>query len=93
MTRVGRIGKLAVTLPAAAAGQPATARPDPDALARAVREIERLDTLRSSLAVAFGAQGRSAHQATFPAGLPVRGRRGRRIARDNGWTTIHLAEC
>jgi hypothetical protein len=74
-------------------GAPAqTVRPDPEALARAVREVERLDTLRSTLAGSFGAQGVRADESTFQQVCRPVGQQGQRMAQDNGWVFVQLAE-
>jgi hypothetical protein len=57
----------------------------------AVRAIEELDRLRSSLAGAFGEQGVPADRETFQQVCRPVGLRAREIAEQNGWTVQQLA--
>ncbi len=66
--------------------------PDPGALARAVREVERLDALRSALAGTFGAKGLPADESTFQQVCRPVGQQGQRIAQENGWVFVQMAE-
>jgi hypothetical protein len=65
---------------------------DPEPLARAVREVERLDAMRSTLAGTFGATGVPADESTFQQVCRPVGQQGQRIAQDNGWVFVQLAE-
>ncbi len=69
-----------------------TAGPDPEALARAVREVERLDALRSALAGAFGGQGVPADESTFQQVCRPVGQQAQQIAKQNGWAVVQMAE-
>lgn len=63
-----------------------------DDLAKAVREIEQLDAMRSALARGFGEQGVPATQETFRQVCRPVGMRAQQLARENGWTVQQLAE-
>jgi hypothetical protein len=69
-----------------------TAGLDPEALARVVREVERLDALRSALASAFGAQGVPADERTFQQVCRPVGQQAQQIAQQNGWVVVQMAE-
>ncbi len=69
-----------------------TAGPDPEVLARVVREVERLDALRSALAGAFGAQGVPADESTFQQVCRPVGQQAQQIAQQNGWAVVQMAE-
>lgn len=69
-----------------------TVGPDPEALARAVREVERLDALRSALAGAFGAKGVPADERTFQQVCRPVAQQGQRIAQENGWVFVQMVE-
>jgi hypothetical protein len=91
-TRVA-LGLVVVLATLVATGALAQAvRPDPEVLARAVREIERLDALRSALAGAFGAQGAPADESTFLQVCRPVGQQAQQIAQENGWVVIQMAE-
>jgi hypothetical protein len=64
----------------------------PESLAHAVREVERLDALRSSLAATFGAKGVPADESAFQQVCRPVGQQGQRIAQDNGWMFVQLAD-
>jgi hypothetical protein len=81
---------IVVTVASGALAQ--TLGPDPEALARAVREVERLDALRSALAGAFGARGVPADESTFQQVCRPVGQQGQRIAQENGWSFVQMAE-
>ena len=78
--------------PLLAQAAPAPARPDAEVLARAVREVERLDALRSALARGFEVQGVPADRATFQQVCRPVGQEAQRIAKENGWFVAQLAE-
>jgi Protein of unknown function (DUF3365) len=81
---------IVVTVASGAVAQ--TVGPDAEALARAVREVERLDALRSALAGAFGASGVPADESTFQQVCRPVGQQGQRIAQENGWSFVQMAE-
>jgi hypothetical protein len=66
--------------------------PSPESLGQAVREVERLDALRSTLAGAFGGKGVSADAGTFQQVCRPVGQQGQQMAQDNGWVFVQLAE-
>jgi hypothetical protein len=80
----------ALATAAGAAGQ--AVGPDPGALARAVREVERLDAMRSTLARTFDAQGVAADESTFQQVCRPVGQQAQQIGKENGWVVVQMAE-
>lgn len=77
----------------AAATSPGTP-PGPDAsdeLARAVAAVERLDSLRATLAASFAGTGVEPDRETFQRVCAPVGQEARRIAGENGWKVEQLA--
>lgn len=68
-----------------------TARPQPDSLAKAVQEIEKLDALRSGLAGTFEGQGMPADKTTFKQVCKPVGMQAKQMAHANGWKVIQMA--
>ena len=85
------VGALLLCTPAAAAQEEAPAEASADELGRAVREVERLDELRSSLAETFRQGGAEADRETFRNVCRPVGVRAKEIAAENGWTVAQMA--
>ena len=83
---------IAMIVGLATAGWPQTDRPDPEALAKAVEAIEKLDALRSGLAATFEGKGAPADQSTFKEVCKPVGAHAKQMAQDNGWTVIQMAD-
>jgi hypothetical protein len=97
----GRVAALSLLLPSAVIAALSTtpgpqdnlpARPDPDALSRAVLEMERLDALRSALAGGFDPSSGPPDRTTFQEVCRPVGERAGRIAAENGWMVRQLSE-
>lgn len=88
------VALLAIAVPLLAAGAQGGARAGApnDALARAVREVEQLDALRSSLARTFAAGGVAATDSTFAQVCKPVKAQAMKVAADNGWVVGQLAE-
>ncbi|MEQ9617586.1 MAG: DUF3365 domain-containing protein [Deltaproteobacteria bacterium] len=69
-----------------------TEPPGSETLSRAVQEIESLDAMRSGLAGTFGEKGVSADRETFAQVCKPVGMNAGRIAQENGWTVVQMAE-
>lgn len=83
---------VACTAPPSRTARPVPDRPaDPEAMARAVLRIERLDRLRSSLASTFDDATARPDRATFLLVCKPVGVEANRIARENGWVVEQLA--
>lgn len=76
---------------AAAQREPRPAPPE-GAIARAVREVEALDALRSSLARSFAAGGIAATESTFAQVCKPVKAQAMRVAQEQGWMIAQLAE-
>ncbi|HMN09829.1 MAG TPA: DUF3365 domain-containing protein [Gemmatimonadaceae bacterium] len=63
-----------------------------EALARAVREVEQLDALRSSLARTFASGGVAATDSTFAQVCKPVKAQAMKVASENGWVVAQLAE-
>lgn len=78
--------------PLAGAAQEARSADAPaEELGRAVREVERLDELRSSLAETFRRGGAEADRETFENVCRPVGMQTKKIAAENGWTVSQMA--
>jgi hypothetical protein len=75
----------------AVSGAAQTARPQPDRLAKAVQEIEKLDALRSSLAGTFTGNEKPADPTTFQQVCKPVAMQAKQMAKDNGWAVMQMA--
>lgn len=61
-------------------------------LADVVSEIERLNDMRSTLALSFGQEGVTADKDTFQKVCKPVGKEMKRVAEENGWKIVQMAE-
>lgn len=71
--------------------QEASSGPPPDELGRVVREVERLDDLRSSLARSFLGSGGDVDRETFANVCQPVGKQMKGVAAENGWRMGQMA--
>jgi len=77
---------------AASAGADRVRSQDPEGIAAVVAQVEELNSMRSSLARAFGEQGVPADRETFRQVCRPVGMRARAMAEEYGWVVQQLAE-
>ena len=84
-------GAILLWAPVAAAQEAGPPEPPPEELGEAVREIERLDALRSGLARSFLGSGGDVDRETFRNVCQPVGKEMKSVAAENGWTVSQMA--
>ena len=79
------------TVPAAAGQEAGPREPAPEEIGEVVREIERLDALRSGLARSFLGSGGDVDRETFRNVCQPVGKELKSVAAENGWTVSQMA--
>ncbi len=100
MTAAGRVAAVAAAgvivlavsgSPGATAQEAAPREPPPEELGDVVREVERLDALRSGLARSFSGSGGDVDRGTFRNVCQPVGKELKSVAAENGWMVSQMA--